>query len=762
MNPRRRRRLADVGFFALLCLIVVLTWAGLSYHSSRLQEQVRETRQQIAQRDVRHLNAYLGQLLHNIDLGLKSLLDTDHDSVSTATWTAQLDRALHNAPYLRSISVVDEHGRIIASTTADNIGISPDLTDYLPHTRSITEILRIGSAHAGRDLANGTPLTDPRTLTPELGFIPVIRGLTRDEGGSLMLLATLNMDYLLRILGDFHTSPSDRISLIRQDGSRLLDTATIDEAQLRVEQALVSRWRAGEYSTIDTAEDAGEPRLLASSMLNTRLPIAVASFADLDQALADAKAESHRQAVIVLPLMALGIGGVLTGYILFRRAGLHERALRRQTEARQRLLESALNASATAVVITRTDASIEWVNPAFGALTGFSIADALGRKPKDLVNSGQQTPAYYEALWRTILQGDVWRGELVNRRKDGSLYDEALTITPIRDLDGHITHFVAVKEEITARKAAQGELEGAHARLQTVVDSFPGAVVMEDTEGSITLLNHRVFELLGIPRGDRYGVGEPMEELTFAASAQTADDSGFIARLAALRAQGTPTFGEEIQLKDGRWLERDFLPIRSGDRLLGYLRIYRDVTPRKEHEQELHHLATTDPLTGAHNRRAFVDALALELARTQRYATRSAVLMFDLDHFKRINDQHGHAAGDLVLMHVVELVNAGLRDTDSLGRLGGEEFGILLPETDMAGALEIGERLRALIEASTSAIDGKLLRVTVSIGVAALDSADPDTDSVLAKADHAMYRAKNGGRNRVESVCTSSPAVTAD
>ncbi|PKO56410.1 MAG: hypothetical protein CVU28_03050 [Betaproteobacteria bacterium HGW-Betaproteobacteria-21] len=424
--------------------------------------------------------------------------------------------------------------------------------------------------------------------------------------------------------------------------------------------------------------------------------------------------------------------------------------MRRETEARQRLLESALNASANAVVITGTDATIEWVNPAFGALTGFSTADALGRKPKELVNSGQQTAAYYESLWNTILKGQVWRGELVNRRKDGSLYDEAITITPIRNTDGRISHFVAVKEEITARKAAQAELEGAHARLQTVVDSFPGAVVMEDTEGRITLLNERVFGLLGIPRGDQYGVGQPMEELTFAAGMQTADEAGFVARLDALRAAGTSTFGEEIQLKDERWLERDFVPIRSGERLLGYLRIYHDVTPRKKHEQALSLLASTDPLTGTLNRRTFLDKVELELVRIQRYSRPGALVMLDLDHFKQVNDEHGHATGDGVLKHFVDVVSDTLRDTDTLGRLGGEEFGILLPETSSLHAVELCERIRLRIQdTSITKEDGSRIRVTVSIGVTSLHAAGGNAEQALARADDQLYRAKNQGRNRV-------------
>ena len=126
-----------------------------------------------------------------------------------------------------------------------------------------------------------------------------------------------------------------------------------------------------------------------------------------------------------------------------------------------RLQSAALNAAANAIVITDRAGLIEWVNPAFSELTGYTAAEAVGRNPRDLVKSDQHDQAFYKNLWDTILSGQVWRGEIINRRKDGSLYTEEQTITPLRDLQGAITHFIAVKQDITERKRAEEEFASA-------------------------------------------------------------------------------------------------------------------------------------------------------------------------------------------------------------------------------------------------------------------------------------------------------------
>ena len=171
----------------------------------------------------------------------------------------------------------------------------------------------------------------------------------------------------------------------------------------------------------------------------------------------------------------------------------------------------------------------------------------------------------------------------------------------------------------------------------------------------------------------------------------------------------------------------------------------------QERTQELELLSTTDPLTGARNRRFLMDQTALEIARAQRYGHPLSCLLFDIDHFMRVNDTYGHDVGDRVLITMCLAVQTMLRPADTLARYGGEEFVVLLPDTDIEQARYAAERIRSAMQAMPVPVPGtdQPLRVTVSIGVAALSVLHADADALFKAADTAMYRAKEGGRNRV-------------
>lgn len=286
-----------------------------------------------------------------------------------------------------------------------------------------------------------------------------------------------------------------------------------------------------------------------------------------------------------------------------------------------RLQIQALNALDHAVVITDTQTKVVWANAAFTRLTGYELAEAVGRKPAELVKSGRQDKAFYEHIWSTILAGQVWRGELINRRKDGQLYDEEMAITPIyAKVGGAITNFIAVKQDITERKA------------------------------------------------------------------------------------------QEAQLRQ---------------------------------------LSITDPLTGVENRRGFMVQLERLHSRQRRHGHALSVLMFDLDWFKLVNDQHGHAVGDEVLKHVTLLVGQRLRRSDHLGRLGGEEFAVLLPDTPLEGAIATADMLCKSVSMSPAMTLAGPIQVTISVGVAEVDLNDANPEDALARADLALYQAKAQGRNQV-------------
>lgn len=178
------------------------------------------------------------------------------------------------------------------------------------------------------------------------------------------------------------------------------------------------------------------------------------------------------------------------------------------------------------------------------------------------------------------------------------------------------------------------------------------------------------------------------------------------------------------------------------------LGVIQDITERKELQSKLEEQANTDFLTGCDSRRHFLEHAENELLRIRRYGGEMSMLMLDLDHFKTINDKHGHQAGDTVLKTLVQVCQGLLREVDVMGRIGGEEFAIMLPETGSGRALEVADRLCQAVAAAEIPLDAAApLHVTTSIGVASL-AEDHHIDQILNRADSALYKAKHAGRNR--------------
>lgn len=225
----------------------------------------------------------------------------------------------------------------------------------------------------------------------------------------------------------------------------------------------------------------------------------------------------------------------------------------------------------------------------------------------------------------------------------------------------------------------------------------------------------------------------------------------------------TPVYINEhrMRCKDGEWkwiLDRGMVIQRDSlERPLRMVGTHIDISARKAMEEMLRNMATTDGLTGLYNRRFFLSRMEEELARLQRGVTLMAtVLMVDLDHFKKINDTYGHAAGDAVLRHFSALLNDGLRQTDTAGRLGGEEFALLLAGTDESGGRLFAQRLCEQTAASVVMVEGQAIHFTVSIGIARLLPADGSVEKALQRADGALYEAKHNGRNQY-AVATLEP-----
>ncbi|MFT5534957.1 MAG: diguanylate cyclase (GGDEF)-like protein/PAS domain S-box-containing protein [Burkholderiaceae bacterium] len=192
-------------------------------------------------------------------------------------------------------------------------------------------------------------------------------------------------------------------------------------------------------------------------------------------------------------------------------------------------------------------------------------------------------------------------------------------------------------------------------------------------------------------------------------------------------------------------------PSRQADGSTQWHGFITDITERKCLDLELLEFATTDFLTRLPNRRHFMTRMQEELARIHRGQASSAVLMCDLDHFKKINDTHGHAAGDLVLRYFADVLQEQLRKNDTAGRIGGEEFAVVLSGATLASATLFAERIRQHMDSQTVMVAGQPLAVTVSIGIAVMLASDAQVGAVLSRSDSALYRAKEAGRNCIEA-----------
>jgi diguanylate cyclase (GGDEF)-like protein len=205
-------------------------------------------------------------------------------------------------------------------------------------------------------------------------------------------------------------------------------------------------------------------------------------------------------------------------------------------------------------------------------------------------------------------------------------------------------------------------------------------------------------------------------------------------------------------VNDERVTERR--PLRDGDQIRvgrSILKFMSGANVEANYHEEIYRLMTVDALTQIFNKRYFNEALEREYNRAQRYKRELSLVLLDVDHFKKINDAHGHLAGDAVLRQVAAEVKPRLREQDIFARVGGEEFATLLPEVGHEGALATAEKVRRIIEAATFMVEGLAIRLTVSAGVTSLDPQGKDPMSLFERADAALYKAKGDGRNRVES-----------
>ena len=243
-----------------------------------------------------------------------------------------------------------------------------------------------------------------------------------------------------------------------------------------------------------------------------------------------------------------------------------------ESEKRSRLQATALSATANAVVITGADGTIEWVNPAFEAMSGYSSSVAVGATPR-LLKSGVQDEGFYRDLWATILAGQVWRGQVVNRRSDGELYTVSQTITPVVGESGEIQHFVAIHEDVSERVRVARELEASRVRLQALFDHAIDAIVLADDDGRYLEVNPAACALTGYSRDELLG----MRPGDLAAPEQ--QPAGVANQFAEFVQAGTDAGTFALRHKDGQIVQTEYRAVADIQPGV-HLSVLRDVTAR--------------------------------------------------------------------------------------------------------------------------------------------------------------------------------------
>ena len=385
-------------------------------------------------------------------------------------------------------------------------------------------------------------------------------------------------------------------------------------------------------------------------------------------------------------------------------------------------------------------------NQAAADLLGYDSAEALlGRTPEALSpicqpDGHSSAKRAREVVARAREHGSQ-RFEWQHLKADGDPVWVEVRLTTL-DRDGPPAILV-VWRDISRRKALEAEARAAHASLEAIVDHTPVGLLFLDGERRILHCNPAFLRMTGYREEEVLG-----RTTAFLYTSHAVYEATGEAVYPVLREGHTYEIEREFVRANGEVITVSLLgrPLDPSALSQGFVWVVQDISERKALQAALEREATFDQLTGALNRRRTEQALSREMERSNRHGTALSVALLDIDHFKAVNDRFGHAVGDEVLSDLVQRCSASLRATDLIGRWGGEEFLLVLPDTGQESALQLAERLRQRIsEGRTST--GQ--RVTASFGVAVYQPGE-SLAPLLKRADDALYRAKDRGRNRVE------------
>lgn len=415
-----------------------------------------------------------------------------------------------------------------------------------------------------------------------------------------------------------------------------------------------------------------------------------------------------------------------------------EESRRKKAEEQLRKLSGAVEHSPASIVIANTDGKIEYVNPKFTEVTGYTLDEVRGRP--FILKSGKRPDEFYQRMWRTLKTGNIWRGELINKKKSGELFWEFTSISPVKGPRGVATHYVAVKEDVTERKRKDDHMR----RAVVVFESTSEGILTMDADGTILDVNAAFSQITGYGRQEV--VGQTSQVL--------------------MSDRHSPqTYGEmwkEVQAADHWWGEvwgrrksnelfRVWVTIRAVKNDEGetthYVGVLSDITKVKESEEERERLAHYDTLTELPNRILLRERLQQAMRQAERDRESVSVLFVNFDGFKNINARWGHQVGDEILVQAAKRLTDCADENDTVARSTGDEFVVVL--SGVAGAESSARVAQKMIDTISKPfpVGDEDAFISASIGVTVYPFDGDDVDDLLKNADVAMHQSRAQGEN---------------
>jgi diguanylate cyclase (GGDEF)-like protein/PAS domain S-box-containing protein len=431
------------------------------------------------------------------------------------------------------------------------------------------------------------------------------------------------------------------------------------------------------------------------------------------------------------------------GFILL----INQRLNSENREAKDNL-ELIFNTIPDAVLITHLDdGRFTGANDGFTALTGYTRHDVIGKTSME-IRLWEDPLEREEIVTQLIEKGFYLNKQVRLRHKNGSRVNGMMS-AKLFFLQG-IPYIISITHDMSERIQAEEALLESESKMRAIAESARDAIVMLDLEGRVSYWNPAAVDIFGYTAEEV--MGRSLHDLLAPPQNLHAYHAAFPSFMKTGQGEAIGKSHEIVAYrKDGSeipvQLSLSSFKLNDGWYAVG---IISDITERKRLEAELQLQATLDELTGISNRRYFLKLATNEIKRALRLNHPLTIAILDIDHFKNINDSYGHASGDQALVAFSQICQEQLREIDLFARIGGDEFALLLPETNPTQSVMAVERVRIAIAAQVLTLAGEPVTITISAGIAGLEGQCETLDALMDRADQALYRAKGAGRNRIE------------